>query len=98
MDKQTCSKVSAVWAIAQGVSLALFPRLTVAVITRMLGTNFENADELQPKPAYLRQLRSLGVGLVAAGGTRLLLEGSSGSDTADTDANDQATDAGADDT
>lgn len=97
MDRPTCSKLGALWAIAQGVSLALFPRLTVAVITRMLGTNFENADELQPKPAYLRQLRSLGVGLVAAGGTRLLLEGSSGSDTA-TDTDDNATDTEAADT
>lgn len=85
MNKQTCSKMSAVWAIAQGVSMVLFPRLSVAIITRMLGRNFENADELQAKPAYFRQLRSLGVGLVAAGGTRLLLEDSAFSNAADAD-------------
>lgn len=45
MNKTTCSKMSAVWAIVQGVSTALVPRLTVVVIPRMLGTNFENAAD-----------------------------------------------------
>jgi hypothetical protein len=41
---------------------------------RMLGKNFENAGELRAKPAYLRQLRALGVGLAAAGVASLALE------------------------
>jgi hypothetical protein len=40
----------------------------------MIGKNFDNASELEAKPAYIRQLRAIGVGMIAAGGTGLLLE------------------------
>lgn len=35
---------------------------------------FDNASKLEAKPAYLRQLRALGIGMVAAAGTTLLLQ------------------------
>nr|WP_245683210.1 hypothetical protein [Halovenus aranensis] len=40
----------------------------------MIGKNFDNASQLEAKPTYLRQLRALGVGMVAAAGTDLLLQ------------------------
>ena len=59
--------------LVQGVVTALFPRVSVRLTKKMLGKNFDNASELEAKPAYLRQLRAIGVGMVAAGGTGLLL-------------------------
>lgn len=41
---------------------------------------FDNASKLEAKPAYLRQLRALGVGMVAAAGTDLLLQSREESD------------------
>jgi len=60
--------------LVQGVVTALFPRASVRLTKKMIGKNFDNASELEAKPAYLRQLRAVGVGMIAAGGTGLLLE------------------------
>ena len=60
--------------LLQGVVTALFPRASVRLTKKMIGKNFENADELEATPAYIRQLRAIGVGMVAAGGTGLLLQ------------------------
>ena len=60
--------------LLQGVVTALFPRASVRLTKKMIGKNFDNADELEATPAYVRQLRAIGVGMVAAGGTGLLLQ------------------------
>ncbi|QUO46781.1 MULTISPECIES: hypothetical protein [Halorubrum] len=60
--------------LLQGVVTALFPRASVRLTKKMIGKNFDNADELEATPAYIRQLRAIGVGMIAAGGTGLLLQ------------------------
>lgn len=60
--------------LLQGVVTALFPQASVRLTKKMIGKNFDNASELDAKPAYVRQLRAIGVGMIAAGGTGLLLE------------------------
>ena len=60
--------------LLQGVVTALFPRASVRLTKKMIGKNFDNADELEATPAYVRQLRAIGVGMIAAGGTGLLLQ------------------------
>lgn len=74
MDRSNCRKLAALWALGQGLVLAVVPQLNVALLKRTLGLNFENADQLAARPAYVRDLRTLGLGLVAAGGTTLLVE------------------------
>lgn len=72
-----CDKLrsaGALWAIGQGLTSALVPQLSVKVVKKMIGKNFENADELEAKPAYIRQLRALGIGLAAAGIAGLAME------------------------
>jgi hypothetical protein len=81
MKSQKSRTFGAAFVLLQGLVTALAPQASLSVIKNMIGKNFENASELQAKPAYVRQLRALGVGLVAAAGTTLLLES-----TADTDA------------
>lgn len=53
--------------IGQGLVTALAPQLSVWMIKKTIGKNFENAENLTVKPAYLRQLRAFGVGMAAAG-------------------------------
>ena len=74
MNSATCRKLGALWAIVQGVLTALVPELSVKLFKRMIGKNFENADDLEAKPAYMRQLRALGVGFAAAGIANLLMD------------------------
>ena len=62
------------FVLLQGLVTALFPQISVKFIKNMVGKNFDNASKLEAKPAYLRQLRALGVGMVAAAGTDLLLQ------------------------
>ncbi len=81
MNSQKSRTVGAAFVLLQGLVTALAPRVSLGVIKNMIGKNFENASELQAKPTYVRQLRALGVGLVAAAGTDLLLQSA-----ADTDA------------
>ncbi|WP_299237209.1 hypothetical protein [Natronomonas sp.] len=78
MNGQRCRTIGSAWAIGQGLLSALAPGVSVAVIKRLLGTNFENADDLEAKPAYVRQLRALGIGLAAAGIAGLAMERVSG--------------------
>ncbi len=54
-------------AIGQGLLTAAAPQLSTKLIKRMIRKNFENAEDLEAKPAYLRQLRAFGIGLAAAG-------------------------------
>lgn len=74
MNGQKCRKVGALWAISQGLLTALVPQLSVKMLKKMVGQNFENAGELEAKPGYLRQLRALGIGLAAAGIAGLVME------------------------
>lgn len=69
-----CRKAGALWVISQGLLTALAPQLSVAVLKKLIGQNFENAEELEAKPAYVRQLRAIGVGMVASGIVTLVLE------------------------
>lgn len=74
MDTSRCRTYSSVWAIVQGLLSAVVPQLSVAVTRKMLGMSFENADQLEAKPGYLRQIRALGIGLAAAGIAGLAME------------------------
>lgn len=76
--------------LLQGVVTALFPQASVRLTKKMLGKNFDNASELEAKPAYIRQLRAIGVGMIAAGGTGLLLEDAEESEAAISDLADAA--------
>ncbi|WP_280586478.1 hypothetical protein [Halorubrum sp. Boch-26] len=74
-DETPCSKVDdgskrkfgSLLVIGQGLLTAAVPGLSVSITRKMLGKNFENADELEVKPAYLRQIRAIGIGAAAAG-------------------------------
>lgn len=81
MDSQKSRTVGAALVLLQGLVTALSPQTSVTFAKKMIGQNFDNAAQLEAKPAYLRQLRALGVGMVAAAGTDLLLQ--STADTAD---------------
>ncbi len=74
MNGTMCRKAGALWAIGQGLLTALVPQLSVALLKRLLGKNFENAGDLRAKPAYLRELRAVGIGLAAAGVATLVME------------------------
>jgi len=74
-DERPCSKVDdaskrklgSLLVIGQGLVTAVAPGVSAAVARKLIGKNFENADALEAKPAYLRQLRALGIGAAAAG-------------------------------
>lgn len=82
--------------LLQGLVTALFPRASVWLAKRLIGKNFDNADELEAKPAYVRQLRAVGVGMIAAGGTGLLLEDATDSEAEAVEAADEAATDGGD--
>ena len=85
IDVKDCEKgrlFGSALILLQGVVTALFPQASVRLTKKMIGKNFDNASELEAKPAYVRQLRALGVGMIAAGGTGLLLENAEESETA----------------
>jgi len=73
-DSEKAQKISAGFVLVQGLATAAFPQLAVTFVKRMLGGNFDNVSQLEAKSAYLRQLRAVGVGMVAAAGTDLLLQ------------------------
>lgn len=74
MDNQKSRTFGAAFVLLQGLVTALFPQMSVKFIKNMIGKNFDNSSKLEAKPAYLRQLRAVGVGMVAAAGTDLLLQ------------------------
>lgn len=79
-DNQKNRTFGAAFVLLQGLVTALFPQLSVKFVKKMIDKNFENASELEAKPGYLRQLRAIGVGTVAAAGTDLLLQSRTGAD------------------
>ena len=74
MNGSKCRKMGALWAIAQGLLTAFLPQLSVKTLKRMIGRNFDNAEDLEATPAYLRQLRAIGIGLAASGIASLAME------------------------
>jgi hypothetical protein len=101
MDTNKYREFGAVLFALRGVVTALAPQLSVKTTRRLVGTNFENADQLEAKPAYLRQLRAIGVGMAAAGVVNFALQrahrDTDGSD-ADIDETDNGSDAGLNET
>ncbi|MGM0716791.1 MAG: hypothetical protein ACQET5_06370 [Halobacteriota archaeon] len=79
------------FVLVQGLVAALFPQSSSRFVKKMIGMNFENASELEPKPAYVRQLRAIGVGMVAAAGTDLLLQSVENTDDDDESQTDEDT-------
>ena len=80
MDCEKSRTFGAAFVLLQGLVTALFPQISIRIVKNMVGKNFDNASNLEAKPAYLRQLRALGVGMVAAAGTELLLQSRAESD------------------
>jgi hypothetical protein len=78
--------------LLQGVVTALFPQMSVSFIQKMIGKNFDNAADLEAKPAYRRQLRAIGIGMVAAAGTDLLMQGDTKADKGTTEDGSSADD------
>jgi hypothetical protein len=87
IDTQKSRRFGAVMVLIQGAVTALLPQISVRFIKNAIAKNFDNASELEAKPAYFRQLRAVGVGMVAAAGTDLLLQ-SAAEDDDDADAAD----------
>jgi len=83
MKGSDCRKFGSAWAIGQGLLSALAPQLSVGLTKKLLGMNFENAEELEAKPAYRRQIRAMGIGLAAAGVAGFVLERTSDGDDGD---------------
>ncbi len=92
MDSQKCRSFGAAFVLLQGAVTALLPQLSVRFTKQMIGKNFDNASELEATPEYLRQLRAIGIGMVAAAGTDLLLQSTeeSESDSSVTDESDES--------
>lgn len=70
----TMLKGWSLFVAVQGLITAVVPQLCIYLGKKVVGMNFENAGQLEAKPSYLRQLRALGVGMLAAGLTGFLLE------------------------
>lgn len=68
------------WLALNGVFYAVAPRLALKMSSRTLSMGFENAEALEPKEWYANSTRAVGVGMIVAGLTGLVLEGSSGDD------------------
>ncbi|MEF8801545.1 MAG: hypothetical protein V5A56_11015 [Halolamina sp.] len=79
-DSQKSHTFGAAFVLLQGLVTTIFPQISIRLIKTMIGKNFDNASQLEAKPAYLRQLRAIGVGMVAAAGTDLLLQSVEGTD------------------
>jgi len=58
----------------KGLFAAVAPRLSARIAATMSLPGFENTGELEPTDWYVRAVRATGVGMLAAGGTALLLE------------------------
>jgi hypothetical protein len=73
-DTQKSRTLGAAVVFMQGLATALFPQLSAKFAKKMISKNFDNSSELEAKPRYLRRLRAIGVGTMAAAGTALLLQ------------------------
>jgi hypothetical protein len=73
-DNQKSRTLGAAVVFIQGLVTALFPQFSARFAKKMISKNFDNSSELEAKPTYLRRLRAIGVGTMAAAGTGLLLQ------------------------
>jgi hypothetical protein len=73
-DTQKSRTLGAAIVFIQGLATALFPQFSAKFVKKMISKNFNNSSELEAKPTYLRWLRAIGVGTMAAAGTGLLLQ------------------------
>ena len=67
-------KATYAFVAVQGLVTALAPRLASKLGVRMGLLGFENTQALEAEDWYVRAVRATGVGMLAAGGTALLLE------------------------
>ncbi|QLH78856.1 hypothetical protein HZS55_16855 [Halosimplex rubrum] len=58
----------------KGLFATVAPRLSARIAATLSLPGFENTGELEPTDWYVRAVRATGVGMLAAGGTALLLE------------------------
>jgi len=63
-----------VLTIVYGLMDAVAPRTTLRLKLAPAGVAFENVEEIEPRPWYLRAARAAGVGMVVAGAVGLALE------------------------
>lgn len=73
-----CAKMRKLWygfLVAYGLVTVVAPRIVTRLSVRKGLRGFENTEELEPTDWYVRAVRASGVGMLAAGGTGLLLEG-----------------------
>lgn len=94
MHSQKSRTYGAAFVLVQGLVTALLPQISIKFIKSMIGKNFDNAAKLEAKPAYLRQLRAVGVGMVAAAGTDLLLQSRVETDDGESEASEFTEEAG----
>ncbi|EMA67903.1 hypothetical protein [Halorubrum kocurii] len=92
VDDASKRKFGSLLVIGQGVLTALAPGISERLTRKMLSKNFENADQLEAKPAYRRQVRALGIGTAAAGIAGYAMEVASEGDAADGETDDDAGD------
>jgi hypothetical protein len=71
---------------AYGLFAALAPRLASRLGVRMGLPGFSNTSKLEAEDWYVRAVRATGVGMLAAGGTGLLLEERATKEDAEADA------------
>lgn len=74
----------------KGLFATVAPRLSARIAATMSLPGFENTGELEPTDWYVRAVRATGVGMLAAGGTALLLE-SRAEDASEDDESTEAT-------
>lgn len=75
----------------KGLFATVAPRLSARIAATMSLPGFENTGELEPTDWYVRAVRATGVGMLAAGGTALLLESRAEAASADDDESADAT-------
>jgi hypothetical protein len=75
MSLDTPLKLGYGWLVLQGLLAALAPRKAIVFATGAWRLGFENVGDLEPREWYVRATRAVGVGLLAAGLTGLLLVG-----------------------
>jgi uncharacterized protein YjeT (DUF2065 family) len=90
-DNQKSRALGATVVFVQGLATALFPQFSARFARKMISKNFDNSSELMAKPTYLRRLRAIGVGTMAAAGTGLLFQDVSETDVEPTQTAESAT-------
>ncbi|ELZ24137.1 hypothetical protein C475_12847 [Halosimplex carlsbadense 2-9-1] len=75
----------------KGLFATVAPRLSARIAATMSLPGFENVGELEPTDWYVRAVRATGVGMLAAGGTALLLESRAEAADADDEDSTEAT-------